>query len=208
MELLDLHTHHEAPQPEGIIAIRFHGEKPDLWDGQAYSIGVHPWDTHEEITEEEWSLFEDIAGLPQIKAIGECGIDMSGKGGPAFRQLNIFKRQIEIAEKLRKPVVVHDVKAHDMIVGLRRDLKSRMNWAIHGFRGKPQVADMLLRAGCYLSVGIKFSSEALRQIPADRLLAETDEAPVDITEVISLISDVRGSDMRDVVAKNLQTFLT
>lgn len=207
MKILDLHTHHGVPQPEGIAAIRFEGKETALDRNQLYSIGVHPWDSIRDLSETDWKLLEQMAMRPEIAAIGEAGVDLAGKGAALFKQLNLFKRQVELSERLGKPLVIHDVKAHDIMVGLRRDLKPAQNWAIHGFRGKPEVAAMLLRAGCYISFGEQFNRATLLSMPEDKILAETDDAPVDIERVISMISEVRDKDMTDVIAENTLKFL-
>lgn len=218
MKILDIHTHHEAPQPHGVISIRlFGGESPGSDHKgtlpktnltQAYSVGIHPWDTTREITADEWKRLEQTASRPEVVAIGECGIDLTPKGGPLFRQLQIFRHHVEIAERLRKPMVIHDVKAHDVIVGARRDLHPTQNWAIHGFRRKPEVAAMLLRAGCWISFGPDFNPDTLLSIPEDRILAETDDSTASIEEVIAALSVAYGKDMTEIIETNSRNFLS
>lgn len=206
--IIDIHTHHPAPQPEALISWRLKpGEEFRPVDGQLYSIGVHPWDTTSDIPEETLKYLEECAGMECVKAIGECGVDTL-KGGPMFRQLLVLKRHVELSEKLGKPLVIHDVKAHDVIVGLRRDLQPKQNWVIHGFRGKPTVAQMLLQSGCWLSYGEKFNPDALRATPSDRLLTETDESPLAIEEIIAFLSVAIGRDIRLTISENTTKFLT
>lgn len=161
---------------------------------QKYSVGIHPWSTIEAPSSELWSELERICALPMVVAIGEAGID-AAKGGPMFRQLQVLKRVVELSESLGKPLVLHDVKAHDIIIGVRRDLNATQPWIIHGFRGKPTVAKMLLDAGLYLSFGEKFNPDSLAATPLDRLLAETDDSPLTIQEVIAALSASLGQDL-------------
>lgn len=207
MKILDIHTHHHAPQPEGIISLRFAGESFEFVNSQYYSLGIHPWDSSKEFSSDEFDLFGKLAESDHILAIGEGGIDLSGKGAPLYRQMEYFRFQIEISERLHKPLVIHDVKSHDIIIGLRKEFKPLQNWMIHGFRGKPSVAEMLLRAGCYLSFGVKFNTETMRIMPEDKILAETDDSPEDIEEVIKKISEVREADMTEIIASNSLAFL-
>lgn len=235
MEILDIHTHHAVPQPEGVVSlclrkVRIEAGKvslsaegvpvvtadmitnptPDaavLDIEQKYSVGIHPWDTLEDPGEEEWDALRTLAAEPNVVAVGECGIDLTPKGGPLFRQMQIFKRHVELSEELGKPLVLHDVKAHDIIAGARRDMKPTQPWAIHGFRRKPEVAAMLLRAGCWLSFGAEFNSETLLATPKDRILAETDESPLSIEEVIGRLSAAYGEDLRGTIAENTRRFL-
>ena len=201
---LDIHTHHPAPQPEAIVS-------SSIWDfnpieGQLYSLGIHPWETDRSISSLDWKEFEKLAHMPQVVAIGECGVDKL-KGAPLYKQLLVFNRQIELSEQLGKPLIIHDVKAHDVIVGLKRNLKPKQNWLVHGFRGKPSVAKMLTEAGIYISFGEKFNPETPATIPEDMLLAETDESPLTIEEVIAKLSLNLKKDIKESIIKNSQFFL-
>lgn len=200
-DILDIHTHHSAPQPQAIINKRIGVDDLDLLPYQLYSAGVHPWD----VNSTNPSL--DILSLPNIVAIGECGIDLTANNAPLFIQLQILKKQIEISEKLRKPMIIHAVKSTDIMCGLRRDIKPTMPWCIHGFRGKPQAAMQLVKAGCYISFGEKFNSETLLAVPEDRILAETDESPLNIQEIIQLLSKVKGIDLTSLIKENSKKFL-
>lgn len=206
--ILDVHTHHPAPQPCGIISIDITEQEFNPLPGQVYSIGIHPWNTIEAPSEEVLTRLETLASLPEVVAIGECGIDLTPKGGPLFRQLQVFKFQAELAERLGKPLIIHDVKAHDVIVGARRDMKPRSQWVIHGFRQKPEVAEMMLRAGCMISLGSEFNPETLHRIPSNRLLAETDCSSLDITEVIAKLSAAADRDLLPEIERNTSEFLT
>lgn len=201
MTILDCHTHHAAPQPEGVISVT-PAEATALGSsaGQLYSVGIHPWETLEAPSEQLWADLERAAELSFVVAIGECGVDTL-KGGPVFRQLQVLKRQIELSERLGKPLILHDVKAHDILTGLRRDLAPKQDWVIHGFRGKGSVAKMLLDAGMYLSFGEKFNPEALAVVPAGRLLAETDESSLPIGEIIATLEAAAGRPLRDEIAQ-------
>lgn len=201
--ILDIHTHKAAPQPLAVVDISFI-RNPEFRavDGQLYSAGIHPWDTHRDVTPEEWTRLEELLRRPEFAAVGEAGVDLSGRGGMMFRQLNIFKRQIELSESLKKPIIVHCVKAEDVLCGLIRDLKPTQPWIIHGFRKKPQAARQLLNAGCYISLGQHFNPDTLHAIPQDRLLAETDESELSIQEIIRIQSNILGTDLEPVIAAN------
>lgn len=209
MRTLDIHTHHAAPAPEAVIALMIkRGESiTNLLKGQSYSIGIHPWDTEEEAHESDWIQLEETARRREIVAIGESGIDLHPKGGPLFRQLLVFKRHVELSEELGKPLIVHNVKAHDVILGAHRDLRPTQSWAIHGFRKNPEVAEMFLRAGCYLSFGPEFNPETVMMMPSDMILAETDSSQATIEDVIAKLSAVRGEDMTEIIAHNSARFL-
>lgn len=206
MEILDIHTHHAAPDYRAVVSIKS-GEDLTLLDHQAYSIGFHPWDHSDNPSEEEWERLERLAARPEILAIGECGIDLSRQPAPMFRQLQIFRRHVELSERLGKPLIIHSVKAHDIIAGMRRDLAPAQNWVVHGFRQKPEVARMLLRAGCWLSFGPLFNEDTLRSVPSDRILAETDASDDSIENVILAMSRGAGRNVREEIERNSAIFL-
>lgn len=197
--ILDIHTHHAAPRPEAVISVTPLEFNP--LSRQFYSVGIHPWDTAEAPSGEMWQRLETAALSDSAVAIGECGIDTL-KGGPMFRQLTVLKRQIELSEQLKKPLVIHDVKAHDIITGLRRDLKPSQPWIIHGFRGKPQLAAMLTAAGCHISFGEKFNPETVRSVSKEWILAETDESALPIEDIIRRLEEARGEPLLEVIAGN------
>lgn len=201
---LDIHTHHPAPQPLAVVSVSTEGFNP--LEGQLYSIGIHPWLTEKTVTPQQWEELERLASLPCVAAIGECGID-NLKGGPLFKQLLVFKRHIDLSEKLGKPLIIHDVKAHDVIVGLKRDLKPMQKWLIHGFRGKPTVAKMMTDAGIYLSFGEKFNPQTPPNVPQHMILAETDESELSIREIINALSNNISKDMTRIIAENTANFL-
>ena len=201
---LDIHTHHDCPQPYGVVDVSCENFTPN--DGQFFSVGLHPWSTAHEPSPELWANMEKAATNSCVVAIGECGIDKL-KGGPLFRQMLVFKRQIDLSEKLQKPLIIHDVKAHDVIVGIKKDLNPSQNWVVHGFRGKPTVAKMLTDAGIFLSFGENFNEDSLKSTPHEMILAETDESLLDIFAVIEKISKTLERNFTEQIAVNVSKFL-
>ncbi len=202
--ILDIHTHHPAPQPEAVVSV-----SPDNFnpiEGQLYSVGIHPWLTGDEIPDELWDKLEEAARHPQVVAIGECGIDLV-KGGPLYKQMLVMKRQVELAEEVGKPLVIHCVHAHDIVIGLKKDLNPTQNWLVHGFRGKPSIARMFVDAGIWLSFGDRFNDQSVGVVPSGMLLAETDEAEVTIEDVITRLSVLSGRDVKSEIARDSLVFL-
>ncbi len=208
--IIDCHTHHPAPDEDAVISTSPIGFQPS--EGrQAWSVGLHPWDlelfcdSSLRIKEEIWTELVGAAAAPQVVAIGECGIDMV-RGGLLATQMLAFRKQALLAERLRKPLVIHSVKAHDIIVGLKRDINPEMPWVIHGFRYKPSIAEIYLNAGCYLSFGEKFNTESLLITPRERLLAETDESALSINEILSRLEIAAGAPLREQISENSKFF--
>lgn len=139
--IIDSHTH--IPRPQAVV-----NRAPDALEqpGMLYSVGVHPWDAD---TCNSGAL-EDAVSSRQTVAVGETGLD-SLRGPDIATQTRVFLLHAELAEKYRKPLIIHCVKQLDAILALRRRLNPSQPWIMHGFRGKPQQAVQLLRAGFYIS---------------------------------------------------------
>lgn len=197
--ILDLHTHSRLHNPQAVANLYPTDVITDA--DRPYSVGLHPWHIDDTFADKLQSV-RDLAALPQVVAVGETGIDIE-RGGLLFRQMQIFKSHVEISEETGKPLIIHCVKAHDIIASLRRELRPSQEWVIHGFRGKPTVAKILIDSGCSLSFGAKFNPAAVKSLPSERIFAETDEFEGDIRDVIALIEGVRpDEDMLATIAAN------
>lgn len=180
--MFDLHTHRAAD--DGNFHI-IHASPEDFVPeaGKWYSVGLHPWTlTGEEPDDTVWDKLEAAVRHPQVLAVGEAGLDKLTTA-PLKLQEAVFARQAQLAEEVRKPVVIHLVKAVDELLRVRKQLMPRVPWIIHGFRGKAQLAEALVRHGFYLSFGEKWQAEALRSVPLSCLFLETDESDVPLSEL-------------------------
>lgn len=210
MQILDIHTHHQPPYPEGIIAMA--PEKlpaPDAFPGQLYSVGVHPWDVRGMgLSPAEKTRLREAAQRDDVVALGECGIDSVHEGAaPLFSQLLALKAQVEISEEVGKPLILHCVKAQDIIIGVRKDLNAGQPWIVHGFRGKPTILKMLTDAGIYVSYGEKFNPDSVAATPLDRIFVETDASSVSIEEIIQSIRTIHPTLTPAQISQNLTSLL-
>ena len=108
-------------------------------------------------------------------------------------QRPVFEEQVAIADKHKKPLVIHCVKAWDELLASHRNLKPETPWLVHGFRGKKELASQLLSRGMYISLWFDFtlrpeSADLIRFLPGDRIFLETDGADVDIKEIYRKVS--------------------
>ena len=168
MTIRDVHTHNLHAGPGAIINI-----EPDtpLPPEGTFSTGVHPWRSSEAGT--LWPLVEKTAADPRIAAIGECGLDRL-RGAPLPRQAELLRLHALLAERLRKPLIVHCVRAWAELLAAHRAIRPAQPWIIHGFRGAPALARRLLDAGMHISLGELFNPLTAAVIPDSRLHVETD----------------------------------
>ena len=191
----DIHTHHTDAR-EAVISVNPWEFCPA--DGLLYSVGIHPWQVGR-ATGADFDRLAECARADGVLMIGECGIDKL-RGGDLSMQTGVLERHIALSELVRKPLLLHCVRASNELCLLRRQLRPSMPWIVHGFRGNARVAGQLLDAGFYLSYGERFNPEALAITPADRLLAETDESTLPIDEIHRRLAASRQVTVGELVA--------
>ncbi|MDD5871575.1 MAG: TatD family hydrolase, partial [Bacteroidales bacterium] len=158
--LIDAHTH-QADSHIGVISV-----EPDRFDprpGLYYSVGIHPWSTLT-VGDDDFRLLEAAARHPQVVAIGECGIDRL-RGADIDRQRIIFERHVVLSESLRKPLIVHEVKASDIILSVHARLNPVCRWMRHGARFGVRQAEQYVRHGIYLGFGAIRNEQTLQSVP-------------------------------------------
>lgn len=176
--IVDVHTHNTEAR-NAIINVEpgFKAYRPDA----LYSIGIHPWNTPD-ATPQLISRLEQEASNPQIVAIGETGLDRL-KGGPLCKQTELFETHVTLSERLEKPLIIHCVRAWSEMLAVRKRLKPKQPWIIHGFRGNVRLLQQLIDAGVYISFPFPIPSTrqaVCEMVPKERLLFETDDAPLSI----------------------------
>jgi len=142
------------------------------------AVGVHPHDA-KSVTEETLKKLEKMAANKKVVAIGEIGLDYFYDNSPRELQKYWFAQQLKLAEKLKKPVIIH---TRDAIADTLEILKnSTATGIIHCFSGSAEVAEQFLNMGFYISFAgpltyknARHSVEAAKIVPLDRLLIETD----------------------------------
>ena len=139
-----------------------------------YSVGIHPWATESRIGLAELKQLVSDARRREVVAIGECGFDRL-RGGDLDTQRRLFDFHARLAEQLSKPLVIHAVRADDLLLeAAKRHRPKPGMWIIHGYRGKPEAAEALLRAGLALSFGEKYNADTMARTPSERLYRESD----------------------------------
>ena len=195
MKFIDIHTHNKSEE----TAYAIFNSNGEPTTGCA-SVGIHPWDVDDN-WEERFRTIRELAKAPDITAIGECGIDRAHSGAGLELQTEVFRAHITLSEELKKPLIIHCVKAVDNIISQYKECKPQQAWIIHGFRGKPQQAEQLTRAGLYLSLGEHINAESAKVIPADRLFIESDESNTPIEMIYATIAAARECSTEELACQ-------
>jgi TatD DNase family protein len=144
------------------------------------AVAVHPTEI-DGLTEVGYAELERLAGDPRVVAIGETGLDYYWKRtGPADQQEH-FRRHIELAKRVGKPLMIHDREAHADVLRVLREEGAPERVIFHAFSGDAAMARECATAGYVLSFPgvITFKNapalrEAAAAVPLDALLVETD----------------------------------
>ena len=151
------------------------------------AVGVHPENCG------DWedaflSQLRQLAARDKVRAIGEIGLDYYWEENPSRAlQQKVFRAQMELADSLGLPVIVHDREAHGDSLAIVRDFP-HVRGVFHCYSGSVEMAQELVKRGWMISfTGVltyknaRKAVEAAREIPLEHLMIETDSpymAPV------------------------------
>ena len=145
------------------------------------TAGVHPHHASE-LTPEHLAELEELAGHPEIVAVGECGLDYFRDFSPRPAQQRALHGQLELARRTGKPVFLHQRDAHDDFTAILCEHASAWRGVAHCFTGNGSELARYLALG--LAIGITgwicderrgtHLAALMPQIPSERLLLETD----------------------------------
>lgn len=189
------------------------------------AVGVHPHEV-ENITEADIDELRELSKHPKVVAIGEIGLDYYYDLSPRDLQRHWFKRQLELADELKMPVIIHSRDAAQECFDIIKNSNVR-NGVIHCYSGSAEMAEEYIKMGFYIGVGgsLTFKNnkkgvETVERIPIEKILIETDSpylAPVPyrgkrndsrllkyVVERISQIKNIPENDICNITKNNAQ----
>ena len=168
------------------------------------AVGLHP----EELEKHGGDALDkvrELAGHPKCVAIGEIGLDYYWDASRREEQKALFRRQIELALELDKPVIVHVREAHGDCLEIVRDYPG-LRGVFHGYSGSGEMGMELLKLGWSLGCdgpitykNARKALEVLELCPVDRMLIETDSPYLSPVPMRGKRND--SSNLRYVVEK-------
>ena len=189
------------------------------------TVGVHPLDLQPGVAPAlDWLLAE--LNHPHVVAIGETGLDYHYEPQAAELQRQAFRLHLQAAQLTGKPVIVHTREARADTLALLREAALPQAGVLHCFTEDWPMAKAALDLGFYISLSgiVTFrNADALRdvarQVPADRLLIETDApylAPIPhrgkpnlpeyVRDVAEFLAPLRGVDVDTLAEQTTQNF--
>ena len=119
--------------------------------GVVAALGVHPHGAGA-MTEKDLETLASLAVRPRVVAIGEIGLDFYRRRSPAEAQERWFRRQLELAQALKKPVIIHTREATEVTLKILREYRGRLQGGVmHCFGGNWEEAAAFLDLGFSLS---------------------------------------------------------
>lgn len=203
LDFIDSHAHYDAEQfdadrdellnrlhSEGVRNIvnmgcnlersRLSVEYAEKYPFMYAAVGIHPEDV-EGTPADYLDILKKWAVLPKTVAIGEIGLDYHYEGYDPALQQRIFREQLDLAERLCLPVVIHSRDAAEDTMSILRERGGKVNGVMHCFSGSAETAKQVLALGLNISfTGVltfknaRRAIEALEAVPLDRLMLETD----------------------------------
>jgi TatD DNase family protein len=202
----------------------------DHWKGRVLAaVALHPNEAPVvEDLEHDWSIIAKLAEHPRVRAIGETGLDYF-RTPPELRkrQQESFKWHIELAKKHKKALVIHDRDSHDDVLSVLLEVGAPEKTIFHCFSGDLEMAKICIERGYILSFAgtVTFKNapqlrEAVKIVPADQLLVETDSpflapsphrgalnTPAQIANIVRAIADERSvsdSELATTLSSNAE----
>ena len=208
---------------DGVLALA------DRYDNVYCTVGIHPHEAAHEPPVTAGRLIE-LARHPKVVGFGESGLDYFYDLSPRAAQIQNFRVHLDAARESGLPIVVHTRDAEDDTAAILTEeyAKGPFKGLLHCFSSQRQLAETALSIGFYISFSgvltFKRSDELraiARDIPADRLLVETDapflapipkrgrrNEPAFVVHTAKAAAQARGIPMADLAARTTRNFLT
>lgn len=183
------------------------------------ALGTHPHSA-DELTDEDIERYRELAKSDRVVAIGEIGLDYYYDNSPRDIQKEAFIKQMELAEELGLPVIIHSREASGDTYDIIESFKDRVYGIMHCFSGSPEMAERYLELGYYISLAgpvtfknARVPKEVAEIVPMDKLLVETDSpylspeprrgrrnVPKNTLYVAEVIAEIKNMDLDEFVA--------
>jgi TatD DNase family protein len=143
------------------------------------SVGSHP-DSCDEVNEDVLEQYRQLCGHEKVKAIGEIGLDYHYEDIPREIQKKAFRMQMELAQEVGLPVIVHEREAHEDGMKIVTEFP-QVKGVFHCFSGEKEMAKWLVNRGWMIGfTGVltfknaRKAIEAAQAIPIEHIVLETD----------------------------------
>lgn len=201
--LIDIHAHHLRETKDSIVFL----------DNRDF-VGLHPWFINPETYQNDFQVMSKRHRANNIAFIGETGLDKLKSTVDFELQKKVFLNHLALAIELKKPLVIHCLKAHHEFLAILNELKFEGRFLIHDFSGSEQEMKKYLKFDAYFSFGRSLFREnskaqmVFKHSPIDRIFLETDDDKnLTIEKVYTEASILLNrTDLEDQIMKNFLSF--
>lgn len=183
---INIHSHHAGA---GTVIQNYYSRFAAIPATGYYSAALHPWYITETAWQQELALLTAVSSQKNIVAIGECGLDKICDTNFVLQQ-KVFAAQIQLANTINKPLIIHCVKAYDEVLQALRQQQNKVPVIFHGFNKSKTLALQLIHKGYYLSFGSALEQQHMQMVltalPVEKVFLETDDAAVSIENIYNL----------------------
>jgi TatD DNase family protein len=208
--LINIHSHKTGTSNGFVIENRFRNFA-DIGQEGYWSAGLHPWYITEADYLNEFEELKQVSQKNNVLAIGECGLDKTCTTDFTLQQ-TVFAAQIEWANHINKPLIIHCVRAYAEVQQILQQQQNAVPVIFHGFNKNAILAQELIGKGYYLSFGKALQQPALQHLlstlPIDKIFLETDDADISIASVYEYAAQAFQIDINSLslqIQKNAAT---
>lgn len=155
-------------------------ELAESYDNVYATVGMHPHDATD-LTPDVLKTFRDLLKHPKVIALGEIGLDYYRNLSPRDVQKTAFEKQLDVADEFDMPIVVHNRDAYMDILPILEARDGNVYGVLHCFTGDVELMQRSVELGFHIGIGgivtypnAKEMQAVVREVPAERLLIETD----------------------------------
>ncbi|MBK9284884.1 MAG: TatD family hydrolase [Sphingobacteriaceae bacterium] len=160
-----------------------------------FSYGIHPWNIKTDTYKDELFELERKVNEARCIAIGECGLDKLSDVDFKLQTL-VFNEQIRIANKVKKPMIIHCVKAFNELINCLNLSDNSVPIIVHGFNNNENIARVLQTHGLLFSFGKALlgyesnASKIIKKVGRKNFLLETDNDDISIKYIYKKAAEI------------------
>lgn len=201
MMFLNTHTHHLSHQSDVLELYNQFPNELNL-NAKIYSIGIHPAYINSTTIDEETHLINHHILDKNCLAIGEIGLDKLCETDFNL-QIEVFEKQIKIAEENQLTIIIHSVRAYQEILHIRKKMNITIPFIFHGFNKNEQLLQQIIAQNCFASFGKNLLYNKNLQIIFANLSAkyfflENDSSEIPIQEIYAFAAELRKISIEEL----------
>jgi TatD DNase family protein len=174
------------------------------------SAGIHPWYIKEKNFVEQLQFIEGLLQQEKLTIVGECGFDTKKNKNLALQE-TIFINHVSLSEAYKKPLIIHCVNQHDLLITIMKKINPKMTWIIHGFSQSKKIAEKCLEQKIKLSFGLdilkkKELQNLIMELNFDQFFLETDDSNSNVEILYRYVAQLKNCDLSIVKNELFKNF--